>query len=114
MARCRRTWHLNPTVRTHRMLTDHGDPVSRRTVLPPADRTGCLRGRADRARAAARWRAARLLLRPAPQAALVCRFKDTALYRGEWKAIGVLEGFARAGWPVPAFHRFDGSVTHVP
>src|SRR5260221_6128953 len=40
------------------------------------------------------------------QAALVCRFKDTALYRGEWKPIGALDGFARDGWPVAAFHRF--------
>ena len=48
------------------------------------------------------------------QAALVCRFKDAALYRGDWKVIGDLEPFTRAAWPVPAFHRFDGSVTHVP
>ena len=44
----------------------------------------------------------------------VCRFKDTPLYRGEWKLLGVLDTFSRAAWPVPAFHRFDGSVTHVP
>jgi len=48
------------------------------------------------------------------QAALVCRFKDTALYRGEWKILDPLESFTRAAWPIPAFHRFDGSVTHVP
>jgi len=48
------------------------------------------------------------------QAALVCRFKDTALYRGEWKMLGSLGNFARGAWPIPAFHRFDGSVTHVP
>jgi hypothetical protein len=47
-------------------------------------------------------------------AALVCRFKDSALYHGEWKLLGSLAGFQRADWPVPAFHRFDGSVTHVP
>ena len=48
------------------------------------------------------------------QAAMVCRFKDAALYRGDWKVIGDLEPFTREAWPVPAFHRFDGSVTHVP
>lgn len=47
-------------------------------------------------------------------AALVCRFKDTPLYRGEWKVIGALDPYDREAWPVPAFHRFDGSVTHVP
>jgi hypothetical protein len=47
-------------------------------------------------------------------AALVCRFKDTALFRGEWKLLGMLDGFDRSRWPVPAFHRFDGSTTHVP
>ncbi len=50
----------------------------------------------------------------APQAVLACRFKDTALYRGEWQLLTPLEHFSRADWPVPAFHRFDGSVTHVP
>ncbi|MBS0395371.1 MAG: hypothetical protein JSR54_12135 [Proteobacteria bacterium] len=50
----------------------------------------------------------------ANQAALVCRFKDAALFRGEWKLLSDLPGFQRAQWPVPAFHRFDGSVTHVP
>jgi immunity protein 26 of polymorphic toxin system len=48
------------------------------------------------------------------QATLVCRFKDSALYRGEWQLLTPLEGFTRAAWPIPAFHRFDGSVTHVP
>jgi hypothetical protein len=48
------------------------------------------------------------------QATLVCRFKDTALYRGDWKLLCSLDNFERASWPVPAFHRFDGSVTHVP
>jgi hypothetical protein len=47
-------------------------------------------------------------------AALVCRFKDTGLYRGEWPLLQPLESFTRAAWPVPPFHRFDGSVTHVP
>ncbi len=48
------------------------------------------------------------------QAVLVCRFKDTSLYRGEWKMLSSLGNFVRPAWPVPAFHRFDGSVTHVP
>ena len=48
------------------------------------------------------------------QAAFVCRFKDSSLFRGEWKLLSSLPGFGRAQWPVPAFHRFDGSVTHVP
>ena len=47
-------------------------------------------------------------------AALVCRFKDTALYRGEWQLLALLPGFTRADWPVPPFHRFDGSSTHAP
>jgi hypothetical protein len=48
------------------------------------------------------------------QAAFVCRFKDSALFRGDWKLLGSLAGFDRAQWPVPPFHRFDASVTHVP
>ncbi|MBS0376558.1 MAG: immunity 26/phosphotriesterase HocA family protein [Proteobacteria bacterium] len=48
------------------------------------------------------------------QAAFVCRFKDAALFRGEWKLLCTLPTFDRAQWPMPAFHRFDGSVTHVP
>ena len=35
--------------------------------------------------------------------------KSTLLY-----VIGALEPFTRGAWPVPAFHRFDGSVTHAP
>jgi Immunity protein 26 len=50
----------------------------------------------------------------AQQASFVCRFKDSSLFRGEWKLLRALQGFDRALWPVPAFHRFDGSVTHVP
>ena len=50
----------------------------------------------------------------APQAVYVCRFKDSSLFRGEWQLLCSLEGFDRSHWPVPAFHRFDGSVTHVP
>jgi hypothetical protein len=50
----------------------------------------------------------------AQQAAFVCRFKDSSLFRGEWKLLCSLSGFDRGHWPVPAFHRFDGSVTHVP
>jgi hypothetical protein len=48
------------------------------------------------------------------QASLVCRFRDAALYSGEWKLLGMLPGFERRIWPVPAFHRFDGSITGVP
>jgi hypothetical protein len=48
------------------------------------------------------------------QAVLVCRFKDTPLFRGEWRLLGSLAGFDRARWPVPAFHRFEGSVTYIP
>lgn len=50
----------------------------------------------------------------AQQASFVCRFKDSSLFRGDWKLLCSLEGFDVAHWPVPAFHRFDGSVTHVP
>jgi hypothetical protein len=50
----------------------------------------------------------------AEHAVLCCRFKDAALYRGEWPIIGAAEPFDRARWPVPAFHRFDGSGTTVP
>lgn len=48
------------------------------------------------------------------QSVLVCRFKDLALFRGEWKLLQSLPSFNRAQWPVPAFHRFEGSVTYVP
>jgi hypothetical protein len=48
------------------------------------------------------------------QALMVCRFRDAALSRGEWTLLSVLPGFNRKAWPVPAFHRFDGSVTSVP
>jgi hypothetical protein len=47
-------------------------------------------------------------------AVFACRFKDAPLYRGEWQIIGARESFRRADWPVPAFHRYDGSGTHVP
>ena len=47
-------------------------------------------------------------------AVLACRFKDTALYRGEWQLLGMREPFRREDWPIPAFHRFDGSTTHAP
>jgi hypothetical protein len=50
----------------------------------------------------------------ATHAVLACRFKDAHLYRGEWKLLSVREPFDRAEWPVPAFHRFDGSATTVP
>lgn len=52
-------------------------------------------------------------LRPT-QAVLACRFKDAQLYRGQWRLLSVREPFSRAAWPVPAFHRFDGTSTHVP
>jgi hypothetical protein len=48
------------------------------------------------------------------QSAFVARFKDSALFRGEWKLLCGLAGFSRSHWPMPAFHRFDGSATHVP
>lgn len=52
-------------------------------------------------------------LRPS-QAVLACRFRDAALYRGQWRLLSLREPFQRATWPVPAFHRFDGTSTHVP
>jgi hypothetical protein len=52
-------------------------------------------------------------LRP-EHAVLACRFKDAQLYRGEWRLLSVLEGFDRSQWPLPAFHRFEGSATTVP
>jgi hypothetical protein len=58
----------------------------------------------------AEWLNSRL----AEQAAMICRFRDTPLFQGDWKLLGALPTFARAAWPVPAFHRFDGSVTQSP
>jgi hypothetical protein len=52
--------------------------------------------------------------RVAPQAILVARFRDQALFRGEWKTLQVMEPFDRDAWPIPAFHRFDGSITATP
>lgn len=52
-------------------------------------------------------------LRPS-QAVLACRFKDAQLYRGQWRLLTIRERFDRPTWPVPAFHRFDGTSTHVP
>ncbi|MCZ8129793.1 MAG: Imm26 family immunity protein [Steroidobacteraceae bacterium] len=52
-------------------------------------------------------------LRP-HHAVFVCRFKDQQLYRGEWRLLSVREPFERGGWPVPAFHRFDGTATQAP
>jgi len=49
-----------------------------------------------------------------PQAALVARFRDQALFRGEWRVLHTVESFQRDAWPVPAFHRFDGSITATP
>jgi hypothetical protein len=50
----------------------------------------------------------------AEHAVFACRFKDAGLYRGEWQLIGARDDFSRGDWPVPPFHRFDGSGTHVP
>jgi hypothetical protein len=50
----------------------------------------------------------------AAQAVFACRFKDSQLYRHEWKLLGMREPFDRTQWPVPAFHRFDGTATQVP
>lgn len=50
----------------------------------------------------------------ASQSVLACRFKDTALIRSEWPLLGLLARFDRSDWPVPAFHRFDGSTTYIP
>lgn len=50
----------------------------------------------------------------AHNAAYVCRFKDMPLFRGEWRLLGMHPKFVRAEWPVPPFHRFDGSATQVP
>jgi len=50
----------------------------------------------------------------AAQAVLACRFKDTALMRAEWPLLGMLARFDCSDWPVPAFHRFEGSTTYVP
>ncbi|MCX7057479.1 MAG: Imm26 family immunity protein [Proteobacteria bacterium] len=47
-------------------------------------------------------------------AVFVCRFKDTSLFRSEWRQLDALSAFKRADWPVPAFHRFEGSVTYIP
>ncbi len=58
----------------------------------------------------AEWLDARL----PKQAVLVCRFKDVPLFRGDWRLLTPLAGFDRRQWPVPAFHRFEGSVTYVP
>jgi hypothetical protein len=55
-----------------------------------------------------------LFARTPQQAILVARFKDALLFRGEWRLLDALPGFQRATWPVPAFHRFEGSVTYVP
>ena len=48
------------------------------------------------------------------QAVLAARLKDAPLFRGEWQLLGSLLAFDRSQWPVPAFHRFDGSITFVP
>jgi hypothetical protein len=59
-------------------------------------------------------------VRPAPewlearspmQAVLVARFRDRALLRDEWPTVHLTVPFDRHRWPLPAFHRFDGSMT---
>jgi hypothetical protein len=50
----------------------------------------------------------------AEHAVFVCRFRDAPLYRGQWTLLGVKTAFARADWPVPAFHRYDGGTTLAP
>lgn len=52
--------------------------------------------------------------RTAVQSILVARFRDRALFRGEWPLVHRSSGFDRSRWPVPAFHRFDGAVTLTP
>jgi Immunity protein 26 len=47
-------------------------------------------------------------------AVLVARFRDQALFRGQWPLLHRWGGFDRSQWPVPPFHRFDGSVTLSP
>ena len=48
------------------------------------------------------------------QAVLVCRFKSLSLYSGEWRLLDVIPKFDRTLWPLPAFHRFDGTTTYRP
>lgn len=55
-----------------------------------------------------------LFARTPQQSILVGRFKDSPIFRGEWRLLSVMPNFSRAVWPVPAFHRFEGSVTYVP
>lgn len=39
---------------------------------------------------------------------LVCRVKDTAVHRGEWRVLGRPECWRREDWPMPAFYRREG------
>jgi len=48
------------------------------------------------------------------QAVFVARFRDKALFQGLWPLVSHWPHFDRRHWPVPAFHRFDGSVTLSP
>lgn len=48
------------------------------------------------------------------QAVCVTRFRDKALFQGLWPLLHHWQNFDRRLWPVPAFHRFDGSVTLSP
>lgn len=47
----------------------------------------------------------------AAKAVFACRFRDAPLYRREWPLLRLHPDFRRADWPIPAFHRYDGSVT---
>jgi hypothetical protein len=48
------------------------------------------------------------------QAVLTCRFKSLSLYSGEWRLLEAIPAFDRTVWPLPAFHRFDGTTTYRP
>lgn len=50
----------------------------------------------------------------AEHAVFVCRFRDAPLYRGQWPLLGMRADFARAAWPIPRFHRYDGGTTLAP
>lgn len=52
-------------------------------------------------------------LRP-EHAVFAGRFRDAPLFRGQWPLLGMLPGFRREDWPIPAFHRFDGGTTLAP
>lgn len=51
---------------------------------------------------------AELALLTAENVQLVCRIKDSALYRGVWRVLGRRDRWRRKDWPMPAFHRREG------